>query len=81
MLIDNFEEKIETEMFPDNSVLVLENAYFEPAEIGFRYDEGEENDDGAGGLVKYRLEDKEEYLAAITSYASALVVEDKVNLT
>lgn len=45
LIIDNFEEKIETEFFSDNSVLVLENAYFEPAETGFRID-------GGGSLVK-----------------------------
>lgn len=34
--IDNYEEKIETESFPENSILVLENCYFIPEEIGFQ---------------------------------------------
>jgi hypothetical protein len=48
-LIENFEEKIETESFPDNSVLVMENAYFCPEEIGFRI----ENE----SIIKYNLDD------------------------
>jgi len=35
-LIDNFEEKLETESYPDNSILVLENSYFAPEEVGFK---------------------------------------------
>lgn len=27
-IIDNFEEKMETEAYPDNSIVVLENCYF-----------------------------------------------------
>lgn len=77
--IDNFEEKIETESFPDNSVLILENTYFVPEEIGFKILQDTENDE-APSLMKYTLEDKSHFISTLSSYCPSLVIEDKENL-
>lgn len=55
-LIESFEDKIENDFFADNSVLVLENCFFTPEEVGFRNSSGgeEEND----GYEKLGLSDK-----------------------
>lgn len=36
-VIENFSEKMETENYPDNTIIILENCYFNPAEIGMKY--------------------------------------------
>ncbi|KAL4481803.1 hypothetical protein ABPG74_007892 [Tetrahymena malaccensis] len=78
--IENFEEKIETESFPDNSILVLENCFFVPEEVGFKQikqvtAEGKEET----SLVKYTLEDKQNYISTLCSYCPSYVIEDKEN--
>lgn len=96
VLIENFAEKIESEFYPDNSVLLLENAYFSPEEIGFELVTRnlDDEDDADGGeaeanpaastnnrsLKKYTLEDKQDYIEALSQYGNSLIIEDKVNI-
>lgn len=35
-MIDNYDEKMENESYPDNSILIFENTFFDPHEISFR---------------------------------------------
>ncbi|EGR28466.1 phosphoglycerate kinase, putative [Ichthyophthirius multifiliis] len=72
-LIENFDEKIETEFFPENSILVLENAFFQPEEIQFKFDEN-------NALVKYNLDDIQQYVNALSMYCPVFVLDDKDNL-
>lgn len=80
-MIENFDEKLETESFPDNSILLLENSYFTPEEVGFKQvksknEEGEEE----YSLVKLNREDKSSYIKELTNYSNLLVIEDKENI-
>lgn len=55
-IIENFAEKAESD-FPDNSIIVLENCYFQPEEIGFKF-EGKDKQ----SLRKYTFEDRKDYI-------------------
>lgn len=37
--MENFEENVENQIWPDNSAVVLENLFFEPLETGILIDE------------------------------------------
>lgn len=66
-------EKAEQDEYPDNSILILENAFFQPEEIGFRKDE-------ADSMIPLNFEEKSDYIAKISEYAPIYVIEDKPNL-
>jgi 3-phosphoglycerate kinase len=71
ILIENFEEKMETEAYPEGCLVVLENAYFYGEETGF-LEKGEEK-----SHCKLMLEDRLEYLRLISEYGNVFVLEDK----
>ena len=66
-------EKAEQDEYPDNSILILENAFFQPEEIGFRKDE-------ADNMINLSFEERLDYIAKISEYAPIYVIEDKPNL-
>jgi hypothetical protein len=37
--IPDFSEKLESDFYPDNTLLVMENLYYNPSEFGFTIDE------------------------------------------
>lgn len=74
IFIEGFEEKMETEAYPEGSIVVLENAYFYGEETGFL--EKEKGDEGKSHC-KLMLEDRLEYIRLLSEYGNIFVLEDK----
>jgi hypothetical protein len=54
-LIEDFAEKFDTDFYPENSILVLENIFFIPEETGFIKEED-------GKIIKLDYEEKLPYI-------------------
>ena len=78
LLIANFEEKMETEIYPDGSIVVLENAYFYPQEIGFENRTVRGADDVEYvSHCKLLHEERLEFIRLLSEYGNIFVLEDK----
>lgn len=63
----DFVEKIEAEEFPENSVLILENVYFQPEEIGF-------SKTIEGNMLKLTFDEKQQYINIVKKKKNPLII-------
>jgi 3-phosphoglycerate kinase len=80
IFIENFEEKMETEIYPEGSIIVLENAYFYPEETGFLEKKNvlnSEENESTFSHCKLMYEDRLEYIRSLSEYGNLFILEDK----
>ena len=71
--IDELQEKIDGEVYPGNSAVILENIFHQPEETGYMYQED-------NTLVKLDHWQVQEFANHLSTYAPVYIIEDKYNL-
>lgn len=69
---------MENEAFPEYSIVLLENCFFQPEEIGFRIEEATEN--SGAKVIKYSREERTAYIKAVSEYCPIYIIDDKENI-
>ncbi len=71
--IPDLPEKLEADVYPNNSALILENIFFHPEEAGYIYDEHQE----LQKLDHYQIQ---EFANLLSTYSPVYVIEDLYNI-
>lgn len=73
LLIEDFNDKIENDFYQDNSILLMENVFFQPMEVGYSYSPDQV-------LSKVSSEEQQRLWLEVGTYGNLLVLEDRFNL-
>jgi len=71
-LVD-FEDRVEADVYPPNSALILENLFHQPEEAGYIFDEQRQ-------LQRLDHEQIQEFSQLLSSYAPVYIIEDLYNI-
>lgn len=70
--LSDMQEKIEAEVYPNNSCVILENIFHQPEEVGYLYDEEKKLDK----LDYWQVQD---FANLLSTYAPVYIIEDLYN--